>query len=934
MSTTWNNLLDQSEASVEKWLWQADIASDVTLGEPSASLKKILLCLLERYGDENRAIVTRVYQMMQDVDVLCPLKQGYTPSELEAFTAVFLHNLNTWLSVGADTVQAILEFCSLAANKSTDCVLYEAEFVSTVCRAAVLYAHNKSIQRACSNLFLAVTKNALLVQPLQEAANTELLLASTARMLPPILENISFHRTDHGVLEKSLAILHVLASHPPLGVEALRPYADVIVTNLLAILSGDQIPYVDVLAPCLLVLNIVAEGDTALLQIATSLLHKFGKFAGYLVEEDVAHEQSALVVHAFQLLQRIVCDEHVMLLAFDDQPDTRRAVSDQLHAELRAIFSTTKKEHLLDEKEQERLGQVINTLFMQSKESIKAPDFEQTEVEDKVMGQQKLKSGLPTSSSNTLDNEGKGQTWRGVIDNNREEQVLQHAATGEAWTLLSEAAKEIESLKYELMARNSAYTNSPEMAHLVELSRLCQQQSAVAINRADMMHKLFLDAAKRVEELLVENDALRAHVQYYQTQEEEGAALQDVDEEEREESGVEGARQGLSPRSPDGGCDGKDEKEDTLHQDGFVPVLEDRRQTLAAAGIVEGLAYISAQRSKSSIDSSPGRATIDASVSIEAISTCAACLVQYFFNIKEKMVGLPGDQLSTSLIALSSIRKSLKGLGMLDTSSSLTLKDVDIIFSQLHVHYVTLSGFAYALLLCAGRRYKRLSGSALLDKLSSVIKKYFQNASNGGKEDTHYFHLDPAVQIPQEKVSQVQRLLGEGETMALRTIFQSYLPDLPRSLGPSPIKKGLAVVTQGMTLEMIVAFAIDFGLVPNVITRSQIREVFAGIREEGDQPGDEPSLSFDAFLQFLVYLSLRCPSFRGDKDVASCSLEERFGNMLYFLSKSAKGLGKITSNRFSSLAVCKVSESMLSYAIRNVEEKKSHERKGKNIKLR
>ena len=187
----------------------------------------------------------------------------------------------------------------------------------------------------------------------------------------------------------------------------------------------------------------------------------------------------------------------------------------------------------------------------------------------------------------------------------------------------------------------------------------------------------------------------------------------------------------------------------------------------------------------------------------------------------------------------------------------------------------------------------------------------------------------PSTQPSAADLDNARRLL-EKERKPLHGIFTSYCPDTPRGrasgnrsstssssssststsgggghssseLDARPGKRDKSPAPSsgqssspfspslGLTLEFARAFVSEFGLLPRLLTRIQLGEVFASVlrgRNKGDM--GEPSLDYESFECFLLELSLRIPYFghasAGAKEGKCFS---RLSQLLLWLQSSA-----------------------------------------------
>ena len=243
-----------------------------------------------------------------------------------------------------------------------------------------------------------------------------------------------------------------------------------------------------------------------------------------------------------------------------------------------------------------------------------------------------------------------------------------------------------------------------ELLEIVEVTRFCQKQAAVAINRADMMHKLFIDAAKRIEVLLQENDSLKLRL-------DEAVRVK----QQNFDGGFEGDAESLpttmaddepwiAPQTPapsisllrkvkGGGRDKARENtrppkdtsspEETFDAAGASssPDGTEQRQLLAAAGVTQALL---SRLQEVDEDGARDRESVATEVAAEqkAVLRAADACCALFVLAKHSSVGTGhADKHSIASISIGTIRSFLSSItGLVGNSgTSLRMSDVDIL---------------------------------------------------------------------------------------------------------------------------------------------------------------------------------------------------------------------------------------------------------------
>jgi len=390
--------------------------------------------------------------------------------------------------------------------------------------------------------------------------------------------------------------------------------------------------------------------------------------------------------------------------------------------------------------------------------------------------------------------------------------------------------------------------------HLVDITRLSQQQAVAAINRAELIQTLFLDAAKKMESLLLENSTLRAS----------------LEQAEKKREGRDSGEHRLK-KGPD--------STNTSSGGGSASSWVEKSQNLAVEGLTAALQRIKSSRARTQAKLLPTRERFNTSVTVETMEQCAAGLCSLFARQVPTASGS---------ISISALRKCVSLLGLTPCSrgpATLQKSSLDLIISSSsmamsrgHIQsHVSLDQVSFILLCCVGeaKRFQSAHGQQLVETLSKALAA-------------------SAVPTALEKKGSLQDLAEDDEMLRLllssatvRLVYSKYLrgataaavQSTPSSL-TSPYKGNpSAVATDGLLpIEAIVTLCRDAKICPNFVSFSCVESLCWEVIRKSSA-NSAPVLTPRQFAIFLVNLSARLPQFRQDDDRATGEAERRANNL-------------------------------------------------------
>jgi hypothetical protein len=386
--------------------------------------------------------------------------------------------------------------------------------------------------------------------------------------------------------------------------------------------------------------------------------------------------------------------------------------------------------------------------------------------------------------------------------------------------------------------------------HLVDITRLSQQQAVAAINRAELIQTLFLDAAKKMESLLLENSTLRASLEQAEKRC-EGRDAADGSEHR--------PKKGTDTAITSGGGGGS------------TSSWGEKSRNLAVEGLTAALQRIKSSRVRTEAKALPTRERFITSVTVETMERCATGLCSLFARQVPTASGS---------ISISALRKCVSVLGLTPCSrgpATLQKSSLDLIISSSsmamrrgHIQsQVTLDQMSFILLCCVGEA-KKLQSAPGQQLVETLFKALSTSAAPAALENRG------SLQDLAEDDEMLRLLLSSA---TVRLVYSKYLRGATVQSSPSslisPYKGNPSAATDGLLpLEAIVTLCRDAKICPNFVSFSCVESLSWEVIRKFSA-NSAPVLTPRQFALFLVKLSARMPQFRQDDESSTGEAERR-----------------------------------------------------------
>ena len=840
---------EASGKNVEAILWQTDIASEHAMGTDLDAVKKSLIHCALNFSD-NKGVVTRVYQLLSDIEMLASPSARINNHDLPLVIKFFAEHCVAF-NANVDVALSSFEFMSVLIGNHSGLFsehLTNVSVLLNMTKVLQFHIHSNPIKRAALKIF------SVFFSEVQQRNAPPDMVTVYGALLPVCADILLINREESDIVCTSLSILCNFLQHAP-GRDVARPHYGTLVSGVSALLGhvahpekDDQELDASICSQCFAILDIVLDGSTnenCLLDVAGPVLRFCATSVKRIFNPKTQGDANILALGSLlRVLLALVREPDLLCLAMDDLSDIRVHLTSIFQA-LEPIWSgcdvaTFSKCDLVCNVQRAACGRESLALLASFKAlpdglqpvSIRTdPAFvsnpnpppahapESTEIPEKL--------STPLFSKDNIVRKVVVQDMtHACSESTAQDQAEDVAHNFSAATTLPISTKNEEA---SVLGNSSSAGDRVVNKDLIAFANDCHKQASLAISRADMMHGMFLSAAKRIEVLMEENRILRMQVV--------GLGGQVSDRPHASASIVPAASfdgdtlYAAFPQTPV-------HLKDCSSSVGTLPVTPEREQSrlqkpqmdnkqvaMIISGMHEALSALRAQKCKSG----------EQPLSPEIMSS--EQLQPYVETFKLGMAyakahfSTPTEKLKPGSLALSSVRRFVKAIGLLD--AEFTMKDVDIILSHVGVHHVSVFGFTYILLICAGKRYPYHSYDIILTTLCMAMSGCMSSDSATPNRDVtitlHRTSLGAEVQ------GLVNKLL-DSEKHTLHVIFQSYVANVLHK-------------RKHWSLESALSFALDFEIIPQVAAIEQLHALFRQHARE------ENKMEYQDFCDLLVSLA-------------------------------------------------------------------------------
>jgi hypothetical protein len=294
----------------------------------------------------------------------------------------------------------------------------------------------------------------------------------------------------------------------------------------------------------------------------------------------------------------------------------------------------------------------------------------------------------------------------------------------------------------------------------------------------------------------------------------------------------------------------------------------------------------------------------------EVLNQAAQALLRLFGLMNSQV---PTEKGSIESVALSTVRKYI-GLGLFD-GRGLTLREVDIVFSGVGVKQVSIYGVAYVLVRCLGR-CRSTDLCSLVSTLATLLDQFVDKHQKDAAPLSKQALMEPAVELNQASTTDLiaLRRLLERQTTPLTAMFNAY----KGSAGSAQLEGDVISVDGAQS------FALDFGLVPVVLSRSQFLVILqrSMVTDVDEDAGGTEEVTFDQFKRLVINIALCAPTFASGIDPGRMTATILVSNFLLWMRRKSSSWHRKLCLRASSRGAVNVP--VLSFNMNPIIESSTH----------
>lgn len=512
-SMKWSCLLDDSikERVIEQWLWNADIATEVSSGAADLNLivRSIFGCL-EEYP-HSKEIQSRSYSLLLEAHTLSESSIN-VHDDGPRYTSIIESSLRNWTS-HADIVSICLKYLAVASEILNG---HTSDLLESIFLVLNTHCHSTRVQLPG----IQILYNLLQHRAMKSIPVSEVIVRKIVGLM---IYNLRFQNSDFSISKICCCALEIVVRN------MLPQEIDIFSDDIVVLVSQvfhryHRIP--EISSVCLIIIEKLAVGEDHLLTFCSSSDQLF-QICESLRGIKCSTKYSMSISAACQLLNRSITNKSILdFILGDDEESGLHFLSD---------LQTHLSEHLGD----------LNSLCCewglsssQSCEIITSAVKVLSAVDDMLQSPSGRSKRVVTSGSRSeaaRSNESEedctpdsnsvcispGRNLLHLYGDHINDDValVENSFTGsvtEGTGIVYEESSNMDDFLGQGVSKSFSSSSHPsehEATMIIEVAQQSQHQAAVAMVRADILHKLFVDATKKME-VRNRNNAIEIGISY------------------------------------------------------------------------------------------------------------------------------------------------------------------------------------------------------------------------------------------------------------------------------------------------------------------------------------------------------------------------------------------------------------------------------------
>ena len=500
-SIKWSCLLDDSvkERVIEQWLWNADITTEVSSGAADLNLiVRSLFGCLEEYP-HSKEIQSRSFYLLLEVHTLSKTSIN-VHDEGPRYTAIIESSLRNWTS-HADVVSVCLKYLAVTSENLNG---YIGDLLESVFLVLNTHCHSTRVQLPGIQILYNLLQ--------QSVVNSTSVSESVVRKIAGLMiYNLRFQNSDFSISKICCCALEIVVRNM-LPQEIAIFVDDIIVLVSQVFHRYHKIP--EISSVCLIIIEKLAVAEDHLLTFCSSSDQLF-QICESLRGIKSSTKYSMSICAACQLLNRSITNKSILEYIFGEDVETG------LH--FLSDLQTSLSEHLGD----------LNSLCCewglsssQSCDIIASAVRVLSAVDDMLQSPSGRSKRVVTSRARArADNARDVEDEEDLTPDSNSVCIspgrnllhlygdpvsseMAHAesvfagSSAEGTGIVYEESSNMDDFLHPRILKSFSSSSHPsehEATMIIEVAQQSQHQAAVAMVRADILHKLFVDATKKME---------------------------------------------------------------------------------------------------------------------------------------------------------------------------------------------------------------------------------------------------------------------------------------------------------------------------------------------------------------------------------------------------------------------------------------------------
>ena len=516
---TWTHLADLGQLKgmlVERWLWTVDMEKEREKGEDVQVILHGIFSVLKEFVD-SKNIQARALHLLQEVfqhHSTIPMTNNNVV--MDAARLLILQTTLDRFIPHADIVSGCLHVLSTLSENEQFCdvtLLNTDDILVVVIQSMDDHCHSKKVQLRGMTFILRLLEH----YDAEYIVMDENILQRT---MDRVCFNIRFNDDDFNLVRICCRVLDVLVRKLP------RQVIATLVDGLLSLLLGvfdtqHNNGNVDITSICLLIADELAVDEASILHFfsnAELLINVFETIVSISGSTIDRKRQGNIVIATFHLLNRVIMDPQILSVVL--QRVESIIDRNDINSTIRRLYSRA-KDHIgynvyeytqqfgLSTNEANKLIVLVERLLEEMKKILGI------QVDADIVRETETTMDQTRNEHDHDDNEVDGN---GMMDDAAEDDNNSRMEAMKNLEIQSADGGDTAVLQHIESTEQTTVPDVANHSNIIQVAAVSQQQAAVTLVRAEIMHRLFIDATQKIEHLIIREQDLQNQVATLSTQ--------------------------------------------------------------------------------------------------------------------------------------------------------------------------------------------------------------------------------------------------------------------------------------------------------------------------------------------------------------------------------------------------------------------------------